>query len=57
MQTALNSTATPFFIQILDLLWFASMFVCFRLAKIHNLLILYVYLCNLYRVNYWWRFQ
>ena len=42
LQIVVNFTVTPFFIQILDLLWFVCLFVCFKLAKIHNLLTLYV---------------
>ena len=42
LQIVVNFTVTPFFIQILDLLWFVCLFVCFKLAKIHNLRTLYV---------------
>ena len=42
LQIVVNFTVTPFFIQIVDLLWFVCLFVCFKLAKIHNLLTLYV---------------
>ena len=41
LQIAVNLTITPFFIQTLNLLWFLCMYVCFKLSKIHNLLIIY----------------
>ena len=41
LQIAVNLTITPFFIQTLNLLWFVCMYVCFKLSKIHNLLIIY----------------
>ena len=41
LQIAVNLTITPFFIQTLNLLWFVCMYVCFKLSKIHNLVIIY----------------